>query len=397
MIGEKKHVVFVSEYVNSDANSTGEYFFDILYGLLNSGVRVSLVTPCTDLNRKAIEQLEVNFSDLMSVTYVSSVKERQGASLAKALGSIGLTFSLWRRAKISVTNDSTLFFGTNPTFLIAVARFWPIKVKSRVVILCYDVFPDNLIAVSKSFLSRFVGHLLTPVFKSSYRVVDKALVIGRCMAEKIIAIGVPRERVKVVSNWADPDEIRVLEFKSKTPDKVHFQFFGNIGPLQGIEQLLEAFQYVKSNNVHFSFIGRGANIGLVARFIENNSTLVEVTLEGAVPKETRCDVLSNCDIAVVSLDERITGLGVPSKTYYSLAAGRPLLILASESAEPSLLVKEFQIGWHAHLSDPKEIARKIDEICNQTERPSPEYVRSVFEANFSKQIAVQRVVEELCH
>ena len=56
-------------------------------------------------------------------------------------------------------------------------------------------------------------------------------------------------------------------------------------------------------------------------------------------------VLAACDIALVTLQEGMYGLGVPSKTYNILASGRPILFLGPKDSEIDLLVREKGIGY----------------------------------------------------
>ena len=52
-----------------------------------------------------------------------------------------------------------------------------------------------------------------------------------------------------------------------------------------------------------------------------------------------------CDIALVTLQDGMFGLGVPSKTYNILASGRPVLFLGPKGSEIDLLVREKGIGY----------------------------------------------------
>lgn len=56
-------------------------------------------------------------------------------------------------------------------------------------------------------------------------------------------------------------------------------------------------------------------------------------------------MLSACHIALVTLQDGMYGLGVPSKTYNILASGRPVLFFGPKDSEIDLLVREKQIGY----------------------------------------------------
>ena len=51
------------------------------------------------------------------------------------------------------------------------------------------------------------------------------------------------------------------------------------------------------------------------------------------------------DFALVTLQEGMYGLGVPSKTYNILASGRPILFFGPKDSEIDLLIREKGIGY----------------------------------------------------
>ncbi len=49
------------------------------------------------------------------------------------------------------------------------------------------------------------------------------------------------------------------------------------------------------------------------------------------------------------------GLGVPSKTYNLLTAGKPILFIGDPDSEISLMVKEYGIGWSIDVNKKKDL------------------------------------------
>ena len=85
----------------------------------------------------------------------------------------------------------------------------------------------------------------------------------------------------------------------------------------------------------------------------------QVFFHGPYYRSQQNEVLAACDIAVVTLQDGMYGLGVPSKTYNILASGRPVLFLGPKDSEIDMLVREKGIGyceWPA-MWDKEELAR----------------------------------------
>ena len=98
--------------------------------------------------------------------------------------------------------------------------------------------------------------------------------------------------------------------------------------------------------------------------------------------------LAACDVALITLEKGMVGLGVPSKAYFSMAADRPLLAVMESDAEIALMVKENNIGWVCDPGNPVALAALIDKICEIPARIQLESSRLVFENNYSERIGL---------
>lgn len=55
----------------------------------------------------------------------------------------------------------------------------------------------------------------------------------------------------------------------------------------------------------------------------------------------------------------MAGVGVPSRTYNIMAAGKPILVIADDEAEPALIAREERIGWVVPPGAPDALIRAI--------------------------------------
>jgi glycosyltransferase involved in cell wall biosynthesis len=175
---------------------------------------------------------------------------------------------------------------------------------------------------------------------------------------------------------------------------VVFQFFGNIGRVQGVDNLLKAISLVTSKNAAFVFIGGGAMVPAVEKFIEVNSNKA-IKFFGPIPLIQKNKGLAMCDVALVSLEAGMLGLGVPSKSYFSLAAGKPILATVDADSEIGLMLSEFPVGWRCDPSSPQQLANLIDEICRSPEQINEKSPREVFLRNYSENVVLRKISENL--
>ena len=144
-------------------------------------------------------------------------------------------------------------------------------------------------------------------------------------------------------------------------DRFVFQFAGNLGYAQGIDNLLEAIGLIKNDNIHFLFIGDGAKAGDIVSYMKKG-THKNVSLLGFQDRANQNDFLNACDIGIVTLSDGMYGLGVPSKSYNIMASGKPMLFIGDRQSEIALCIEEYSLGWVVEPDNPKMLARMIEHI-----------------------------------
>jgi hypothetical protein len=224
--------------------------------------------------------------------------------------------------------------------------------------LVHDVFPENTIPAkifknNKSIIYRAIKHL----FDKAYANADHLIVIGRDMKE-IILSKVARFHtnpiISIVTNWSDPGKFTVINQKNKKEGKLVLQYAGNIGRNQGFEAILEAFRLSNNTQLIFNLRGTGALFSSIENYISSNK-IENINLGGGFSRNEENEILADCDIGIVCLSLGMLGLGVPSKSYHLLSAGKPILFIGEPESEISQLIKENGIGWSLDIRNRNEM------------------------------------------
>jgi glycosyltransferase involved in cell wall biosynthesis len=263
------------------------------------------------------------------------------------------------------------------------------------------VYPDNLVP-SKILNKKSISFkALCRYFDWVYRSADLIFVIGRDMQKLIEKKIGQKEKIHYIPNWVDQNDIEPSNRQDSEiiknlgwESKFIFQFFGNFGRVQGIENLLAAIKLVKNPLAAFLFIGGGAKVGLVKDFAANQPNHQVVYL-GELAQSNKMSGLAACDVALITLEKGMVGLGVPSKAYFSMAADRPLIAVMESDAEIALMVKEHNIGWVCAPDNPALLANLIDEICVSPGITRLAHSRTVFESHYSERIGLDNFVQKL--
>jgi glycosyltransferase involved in cell wall biosynthesis len=282
---------------------------------------------------------------------------------------LNLSLKFFAQMVRRVKKNDLIFSGTNPIFLLLCIALLKKCIQFKWVLLVHDVFPDNLAAAGILKKSNLPYRFLDCIFCWAYRSADALIVIGRDM-ETLFRLKKMTSPLIYQPNWANKNEITPIpKNQSKLiqvlawEGKVVFQFFGNAGRLQGIDNLLSAIQKVTDSRAAFLFIGEGSEFVAIQQFANSHPKL-PIAIVSNSELSSRNDGLAACDVAFVSLIKGMQGIGVPSKIYFSLAADRPILGVIDPQCELVQMLNENKgVGWSCDPDQPEKLAAKIDEIC----------------------------------
>lgn len=307
--------------------------------------------------------------------------------------------AVWCSFRLSVAlllksdkNDRVLAV-TNPIFLVLFLPLICNLKKLSYTLLVHDVFPENLYAIKGE---KVLGYnILKKIFDKAYSKAKKCITIGRDMSNVVSQKG--SENIIFIPIWSQIEDVYPIK-KNKSSyvkkynlqDKFIFQFAGNLGLAQGIPNILKAILKIKREDCSFLFIGEGALERDVDLATKTNNNIVRLNYQ---KRENQCDFLNASDVSLVTLEQGMYGLGVPSKTYNLLAAGKPILFVGEERSEIGLLVKENNVGWVVEPNNPLKLAKTIEYIISlpiSVHQKIGNKARELAETKYAKKLVLEK-------
>lgn len=388
-----KKVFVVSEYVYSSQNSTGYFWSKIIdqAGLAFGGVGV--VTPLSA--EQGFAKSTVPGTEYFEFGSVTFDKERL---LSRLFGQTRQCFGFLRGIISNVRRGDVILSGTNPALLLILMPLMKLFIRFRWLLLVHDIFPENLVPAGILKKDSLAYAFLSRAFALIYSRADHIVVIGRDMKDLISKKTGRDANITVIQNWvSDQDVVPIKKEDSEIinqlgwQDKVVFQFFGNIGRVQGIDNILNAISLVTENRAAFLFIGNGTASESVQNFIRTHPECNAAYI-GPMPQSEKNKGLAACDVALITLENGMLGLGVPSKAYFSMAADKPLLAVMESQAEISRMVRDHSIGWSCPPSDPAALAALIDQICQKGMDEIRGRSRKILQDKYSEPIALKKFI-----
>ena len=361
-----KTLHFFSEYYYPAYNSTSFYITKIIHACANVWKGNMCVYCATD--NPGPEQLQ---NSNVKIIRFKGGRMNKNNLVSRLLKFVLITLKFSGVAFCKINKGDTVFSITNPAFMLVFLAFLRKIRNFRFVLLVYDIFPEVLIPGGLVKAQSVKYRVVLKIFNWAYNSADTLIVIGRDMQEVVEKKTLNPSKIVFIPNWSDTENIFPVQKKDNPilkrlgiENKFIFSIAGNMGRTQGLENILDVFNLncLKKNSV-FLFMGGGAKLESIKKEIKKNN-LQNVKVTGWIPEEEQNSMLSACDVAVISLAEGMYGLSVPSKSYFNMAAKKPLLLIANLKSEIARVIQENEMGWVVHPCDPEALAKTLLDIQN---------------------------------
>ena len=218
-----------------------------------------------------------------------------------------------------------------------------------------DVWPDSVYAYGFK-KTKILSTVLDIFVKFMYTNIDSIAVSGKGLESKLAPYIKKDLPIHYLPNWADDlNENPVSINLGKSKEAIHFTFAGNIGKVQNLEIIINAFCLLPSKiqeKSQLNIIGDGSNLSNLMKIANNNPNVV---FHG---KKPRCDMAGYykaSDFLIISLiDEPIFSVTVPAKTQTYIAAKKP--ILAIINGDTARIIRDYNLGLCVDPSKVEAIA-----------------------------------------
>ena len=232
-----------------------------------------------------------------------------------------------------------------------------------------DVWPDSVYAYGFK-KTKILSTVLDIFVRFMYKNIDSIAVSGKGFESKLTPYIEKDLTFHYLPNWADDlDDNLASKNLGKSKEATHFTFAGNIGKVQNLENIINAFCLLSSEfreKSQLNIIGDGSNLGNLRILANNNPNIV---FHGKKPRSGMASYYKASDFLIISLiDEPIFSVTVPAKTQTYIAAKKP--ILAIINGDTASIIQDNNLGLCVDPSKIDAIAimfqRCID--MSQTER-----------------------------
>lgn len=342
-------LLLVTQVFYPDEVSTANLFTELSVELNNHheiNVKVWCSQPSYSTSERQVSVVRYKGFD---ICYLPSTSFSKTSKIGRLINY--LTFSLSVILKFIFSRDiPTVITHTTPPSLGVILSFLCKIKKTKLIYVLLDVFPDGLVKLGvlneKSFITKLWQYINKGAFKRCYKIV----VIGRDMQKWLINF-YPGSINKCIyiPIWQKKELFKTVKFsenpfviKYNFQNKFVVQYSGNMGLWNDMKTFAIAVNH-EPEDVLFVFIGEGMRRKeLVSSFKKTNPN--NVLMFPFLSNNDYSYSISACHVALVSLQENLEGMAVPSKIMGIMAAGIPVIALVPENSEIAMIINEEECG-----------------------------------------------------
>lgn len=261
---------------------------------------------------------------------------------------------------------SDIILATSPQFFTTLTGFGLSLVKRRPWIFeLRDLWPESIVAVGAA-KNRAVIKFLESLELFLYRRATRVVAVTEAFKTNLVSRGIPETKIHVITNGVDLTRFSqqgkeaALLSELNLRGKFVVSYIGTHGMAHGLDFIVGAAAKVQDPDVHFLFIGDGAEKNSVVRKARELN-LSNVTFLDPVPKEAVARYLSICDVALVPLRRSDTFKSViPSKIFEAAALQKPILLGVDGQARE--IVENYDAGVYFEPENEQDFLHKLQLI-----------------------------------
>jgi len=402
---EEYDIVLFPQTFYPDVDATAKLMTDLAEFLVKKGKKVLIVTPNRSFERPNLRYPEFEIIDDIHVNRIKIPKLDKNNALQKIL--LFYLFSTKGKRILKKLNYK-IAMAILPPFFVAYNTLKVTKKKEKkFIFLLHDLHPDDMVSRKQVSPKNPLVILLKKHNNYIFRKSDKTIFVGRDQIEYVKEnYGISDKKIEFIPNWARDlkenfiknDSIKEKYYKSG----FNILYAGNMGEhhVKSLEKVIKLMKNEKliANSVNLILVGHGRKKEYLMNIAKDIGNVYFFDYVYDFADYQNLVYFSDC--CLVAMRNESKGTAVPSKTYYYLSGGKPILADVPVNSEVDILLRENNIGVNINNLKEEEAIENILMLKNNKEyyEELSKNARKAFEDKYSKEVALEsylRVVETL--
>lgn len=284
-------------------------------------------------------------------------------SESKIMGRLRESYSFGKHCSQYIVENrdkiDVIYVNTWPLF----AQYYAVKAAKKyhipITIHVQDLYPESM-SNKLPLINPVLKFFLLPIDKYVLRNATNIIAISNKMKNYLASTRkINLDKIEVVQNWQDEEafinyNLSVAQNQS-SKNTLTFMYLGNIGPVAGIDFLIDAFVKADLKNSRLVIAGSGTK----KKSLEDKVHLLGLnTIEfWPVPEGKVPEIQAQADIMLLPIKKGAASSSIPSKLPAYMFSKRPIIASVDLDSDSARAINEAKAGW---VIEPENIDMLID-------------------------------------
>jgi glycosyltransferase involved in cell wall biosynthesis len=207
-----------------------------------------------------------------------------------------------------------------------------------------------------------VHSLIMPMDKYILGKCTKVVAISEKMKDYLVVTrNISKEKVSVVINWQDESEFLNYQKTAKPEVELPFTFMymGNIGPVAGVDLLIEAFTQAGLNNARLVVAGSGS----MKEKMQEKATANKNIEFWDVPNGKVPEIQAKADCMLLPIKKGAASSSIPSKLPAYMFSAKPIIGCMDDDSDTANAIKDAGCGWVIEPENARLLSEKMRTVA----------------------------------
>jgi len=319
---------------------------------------------------------------------------------SKLFGRLWESISFGQKCKAFILNNyneiDVIYMNVWPLFAQSYILHTAKKFNIKVITHVQDIYPESHTNKLPSPLKQFLQWLLLPIDKFVLKNSDSIVAISEQMKEYLMTTRhLHSGKVSVITNWQDENDF-IIFHRLRKPTKNQtirtFMYLGNIGPVAGVDFLIESFAEAKLSKAKLVVAGSGSMKdycqSLSLKYVDVNIEFIDVP-NGKVP-----EIQDLADVMLLPVKKGAAMSSIPSKLPAYMFSKKPVIGCVDFDSNTANSIIRSNCGWVIEPENKKQLIDLFKLISKENQKlitAKGENGFSYAMEKFSKKVNLQKL------
>lgn len=260
-----------------------------------------------------------------------------------------------------------------------------------------DVYPESLTGKFPPIVKGLTQTLLLPFDKKLLKDASLVHTISEKMKLYLSSTRkIPKSKFIVIRNWQNEQDFVDFHRTHKNEEKEEiftFMYLGNIGPVAGVDLLLQAFEKANLPTARLVIAGAGSAKSSLQEYASKLNANIEFwdVPFGQVPA-----VQNQAHVMCLPIRKGFASSSIPSKLPAYMFSAKPIICCADLDSDTVMCINEADAGWTIEPDNIDKLSSLFQQVATESKTELKRKGENGFRygiSNFSRNTNLQKLTE----